>query len=199
MASSPIRPVEVTEIRLHPGEAAGVQSSSTPPPPPHPFVAPPPSGGAEISKAARGYFVSAIATGLPSPTTSQIDELRRDLAEMRTLLQKIQTERERNQTGPELTPTMQQIEKLVEKAQEKTKELTAPVLLPSPQDIEVRLVASHSLDRLEEYRADESLYFLLIGLFGGAVLGILSNWFTNETLTMTRFSIVFIIFLGILM
>jgi len=118
---------------------------------------------------------------------------------MRTLLQKIQTERERNQTGPELTPTMQQIEKLVEKAQEKTKELTAPVLLPSPQAIEVRLVASHSLDRLEEYRADESLYFLLIGLFGGAVLGILSNWFTNETLTMTRFSIVFIIFLGILM
>jgi hypothetical protein len=93
---------------------------------------------------------------------------------------------------------VQNLKQLVEKAQENTKELTAPVLLPRAEDMQVQLVASHSLDRLEEYRADESSYHLLIGIFGGAIFGILSNWFTNEKLTMTRFSIVFIVFLGIL-
>lgn len=64
--------------------------------------------------------------------------------------------------------------------------------------MEVRLVASHSLERLEEYRSDENKYYLLIGLFGGAVLGILSNWFTNEQFTITRFSTVFMLLLAIL-
>jgi hypothetical protein len=51
------------------------------------------------------------------------------------------------------------------------------------------------LERLEEYRADENKAFLLIGLFGGACLGIFSNWATNENFTITRASLVL---LGIL-
>jgi len=42
------------------------------------------------------------------------------------------------------------------------------------------------------------LLFLLIGAFAGAVLGILSNWATNENFTITRFSIVLMIFMLVL-
>jgi len=52
----------------------------------------------------------------------------------------------------------------------------------------VRLVPSDSLDRLEEYRSDVNWAYLFIGAFLGAIMGILSNWATNEEFIITRYS-----------
>jgi hypothetical protein len=142
------------------------------------------------------------ATGAPINIVSsqnipdfRLDNLRENLAEVQQQLRKLQAEAGVN---AELALHVRNLSQLVEKAQVNSQELKAPILLPPLEDMQVRLVASHSLERLEEYRSDESKYYLFVGLFGGAILGILSNWFTNEQLIMTRFSIVFIILLSIL-
>jgi hypothetical protein len=122
----------------------------------------------------------------------RVTELSRDLDAVRKQLSSIQREASVNAA---LADQVQTLANLVEQAQAKSNDLKAPVLLPPMEDMEVRLVASHSLERLEEYRSDENKYYLLIGLFGGAVLGILSNWFTNEQFTITRFSTVFVLLL----
>jgi len=71
-------------------------------------------------------------------------------------------------------------------------EIRAPIMIPPMEDISVRLVPSHLLERLEEYRSDENKAYLLIGLFGGSILGVLGNWATNENFTITRVSMVLI-------
>lgn len=82
---------------------------------------------------------------------------------------------------------------VAEKASNRSDELTARLVLPSSSLTDVPLIPVHTLDRLEEYRSDENIAHLLIGLFGGSTLGILSNWATDENFTMPRFSIVLII------
>jgi len=62
----------------------------------------------------------------------------------------------------------------------------------------VRLVPSDSLDRLEEYRTDENVAYLLMGAFGGAILGFLSNLATNQQFIITRFSVMLMILFGVL-
>ncbi len=83
--------------------------------------------------------------------------------------------------------------KVAEKASDRSDELTARLVLPSSSLTDVPLIPVHTLDRLEEYRSDENIAHLLIGLFGGSTLGILSNWATDENFTIPRFSIVLII------
>ena len=126
---------------------------------------------------------------------TRIAALTRDLDAVRGQLASIQREASLNAAVTEQVKT---VANLVEQVQANSKELMAPVLLPPMEDMEVRLVASHSLERLEEYRSDENKYYLFIGLFGGAILGILSNWFTSAQFTITRFSLVFIALLAIL-
>ena len=53
--------------------------------------------------------------------------------------------------------------------------ITAPVRTPQPEDMEVTLVPSTILDRLDEYRGDESLWLVLFGLFTGAIVGVFVN------------------------
>lgn len=125
----------------------------------------------------------------------RIAALSRDLDAVRNQIASIQKEAPANAAVAEQVQTLTS---LVEQAQAKSKELMAPVLLPPMEDMEVRLVASHSLERLEEYRSDENKYYLFIGLFGGAILGILANWFTSAQFTITRFSVIFIALLAIL-
>ena len=56
-----------------------------------------------------------------------------------------------------------------------SRDLTAPVMLPTAQQMQVRLVPSHQLDRLHEYQGDASIIFTFAGLFLGAVLGVFTN------------------------
>src|SRR5690349_9935096 len=69
-------------------------------------------------------------------------------------------------------------------------QLKAPVSLPSEDEMTLQLVVANSIERLEEYQREQNVIFLLIGLFGGSIDGILVNWATNETFIITRFSLV---------
>ncbi|MDW8212707.1 MAG: hypothetical protein RMJ55_04060 [Roseiflexaceae bacterium] len=60
------------------------------------------------------------------------------------------------------------------------REISATVILPSSDELSIRLAPIHLIQQLEEYRADEAKVHLLVGLFGGAVLGILGNWATSD-------------------
>jgi H+/Cl- antiporter ClcA len=82
-------------------------------------------------------------------------------------------------------------------AKEESNALTAPVKLPS--DMSVKLVPSYLLEHLDEVRSDESIAYLLIGVFAGAEAGFVVNWATTEKFTMTRPSQVFCILFGVLL
>lgn len=77
-------------------------------------------------------------------------------------------------------------------------ELTAPVMLPSQETLAVRLAPINLIERLEEYQTDENLAYILIGLFIGAIFGIICNWATSAPFQMSRPSIVLILLLIIL-
>jgi len=137
----------------------------------------------------------------PPPITTIVSQNAR-AETLKNNLDSIQKEVEVIQTSikdnAQLSIKVQQLSDLITQTKQTSQELTAPVKLPPLEDMEVQLVPTHSLERLEEYRADENRYSLLIGLFGGAILGIFSNWFTNENLVITRFSVTFIILLVLL-
>jgi len=59
-------------------------------------------------------------------------------------------------------------------------EIKAKVLFPSPRDMSIQLVPSQYLERLEEYRNDENIAFLLLGGFLGGLIGVLSNAYSNN-------------------
>ena len=63
--------------------------------------------------------------------------------------------------------------------QQTSQALTAPVRIPSPSEMEVRLVPLHHLDRLEEYRNDESQWLTLFGITVGAIIAIVVNGVTG--------------------
>jgi hypothetical protein len=54
------------------------------------------------------------------------------------------------------------------------------------------------LHHLDEYRTDENKESLLAGLFGGATVGILADWFTSENFVVTRPSLVLIALFAVL-
>ena len=76
-----------------------------------------------------------------------------------------------------------------------TQSLTAPVILPPPEDMEVRLVSSTSLERLEEYRAEENKWYAIMSLLLGTVLGVFINIVTGAKMTTEAWMFV-IIFSG---
>jgi hypothetical protein len=127
----------------------------------------------------------ANVISLASVVDTRISGLSNNIAELQVQLRSIQIQAPANE---ELSSKVQALTRLAEEAQERSQELTVPVLLPSVEDMQVRLVPSHSLERLEEYRSDESTYYLLFGLFRGAILGILSNWVTDGIFFITCFS-----------
>lgn len=112
-----------------------------------------------------------------------------ELASLRQQLVEIQKE---SLTAEELDRRLGDMLKTANRAVGRSEELTARVILPQQEDMDVRLVPSHSLERLEEYRSDENIAYLLIGLFGGAILGILGNWVTSENFVITRVSTVLV-------
>ncbi len=78
----------------------------------------------------------------------------------------------------------------------RTEDLTA-VLVP-PKNPRIRLLMEHDVDRLEEYRSDENIAFLLTGLFAGAAVSIFVNWATDSTFSPTPISITLLILFGLL-
>ena len=95
--------------------------------------------------------------------------------------------------NPEIESEIQEIKKKLENARSTSEQLTAPVILPAPEDIQVRLVSSTSLQRLEEYREEENNWFSLSGVFFGAFLGMLANHYSGGTLSIEGWYLVAIL------
>jgi cbb3-type cytochrome oxidase subunit 3 len=132
-----------------------------------------------------------------NPTTKDdVASLNIELASLRQQLLELQMAEEKNGL---VETQIEAILKTVNRAVGRSEDLTARVILPRQEDMDVRLIPSHSLERLEEYRSDENVAYLLIGSFSGAILGVLSNWLTSEDLIITRFSIILMVILFIAM
>jgi len=90
------------------------------------------------------------------------------------------------------------LSEIVDDIDESRKELTAPVLLPSMESMSIRLVPSHSLERLEEYQSDEGHANLLAGIFGGGALGLVITLATGEATSLSPSSIALLVLLILL-
>jgi hypothetical protein len=60
--------------------------------------------------------------------------------------------------------------------------ITAPVAFPSSADLTVKLVPSTFLERLEEYRSEESKWLSALCIFVGAILAVFINITTGGTM-----------------
>ena len=104
---------------------------------------------------------------------SIVKEFRKDI---NNLSQKI-TELDKKQGDTFIDEKISDIKNLVAQISHSGQELTAPIKLPAPEDIEVKLVSADSLDRLDEYQNDLNVYLTLCGVFLGGFLGLLGNIF----------------------
>lgn len=123
----------------------------------------------------------------PSRNDNDIDSLSLELASLRQQLLELQKGSTNND---KVEQKIDELLKTANRAVGRSEELTARVVLPRQEHMDVQLVPSHSLERLDEYRSDENIAYLMIGVFAGSILGILSNWVTSENFTITRFSII---------
>lgn len=67
---------------------------------------------------------------------------------------------------------------------------TAPVEIPTREQMKVKLVPVHLVNRLEEARSDEHFWGAVFWAVMGAILGIICNWATSDPIKITRPSLV---------
>lgn len=65
---------------------------------------------------------------------------------------------------------------------------SAPILIPSQDQLAVDLVPANLVYQLEEYRSDQMRWEAVMWAFIGAILGIIVNWITNDPIQITRIS-----------
>jgi|GEM_PF-6700737 len=128
-------------------------------------------------------------TFAPDGNTSQMAELQIQLRDLHNTTASLRTKIEEiSQVGTfgqntVILDQFQELRETISKMQTTSQSLTAPVVLPTPEDMEVKLVSSTSLERLEEYRSEESKWGTWLGVFVGAIIGILINLATGGQLT----------------
>lgn len=138
------------------------------------------------------------STELAQKTDTEDSQLENFNSELVNLRKQVVDLQKASLTENQLEQRIQEILKTADRAAGQGELLTARVILPRQEDMNVRLIPSHSFERLEEYRSDENIAYLLIGVFAGGICGILSNWAANESLVITRFSLVLMCFLAVL-
>jgi hypothetical protein len=78
---------------------------------------------------------------------SDAEEFRESIAELSRRLSELADSQEQG----EQSDTLNEVRDLVNSVEAKGKELTAPIRIPAPEDLEVKLIAANTLDRLQEY------------------------------------------------
>ncbi|HET9909035.1 MAG TPA: hypothetical protein VFQ23_20475 [Anaerolineales bacterium] len=150
---------------------------------------------ANILQNTKPQFFTEDKSGLTIQTSAdQVTNLNLELSNLRQQLTELQNLPKDSQIGNRI----EDILKIANRAVGRSEELSARIILPPQEITDVYLIPAHSLDHLEEYRSDESFIYLLIGVFSGATLGILSNWATTEPFFITRFSIILLAILLVL-
>jgi hypothetical protein len=72
-----------------------------------------------------------------------------------------------------------------------------PLIIPEPQDLAVHLVKADLLNIMEDYRSDENKWYSTAWAFIGAILGVIVNWLTAQTFSISIPAIVLIVVFGI--
>jgi hypothetical protein len=118
----------------------------------------------------RPNLVIPVASSEVETPKTEIERLNIELSGLRQQLVEIQKS---SPTKNELEHQVGTMLQAANRALGRSEELKAKIILPPPEITDVALFPSTYLDRLEEYRSDANITFLLIGMFGGAILGIL--------------------------
>lgn len=75
----------------------------------------------------------------------------------------------------ELIREFQALQKKITQMYITSRDITAPVMFPSLADVQVRFISVISLERLNEYRSEETKWFTVSGSFIGAIFGVIIN------------------------
>lgn len=118
--------------------------------------------------------------------TAPVDDLNNDLSTIKDQVEQLKDEVAGKVELAEINQRLDKMATSIESATERGQELKAKVLLPPPDHLNVQLVPSYSLDRLEEYRADEKRLYIFLGVFLGGIIGILSNLATQDSFKINR-------------
>jgi hypothetical protein len=136
-------------------------------------------------------FLSPLHLDNPLKITlnsAPVDNLNDDLANIKSQIDKLKKEVAGKEELAEINQRLDTMTTSIESATERGQELKAKVLLPPSEHLNVQLVPSHSLERLEEYRTDEKMIYVFLGVFLGGIIGILSNWATQDSFKIDRAS-----------
>lgn len=129
-----------------------------------------------------------------SPEDSNSEDINSGFDNLKTQIEKLQESAAPDDT---LKTEIQSVVTALQRVETQREELNARFLLPSNRT--VPLVRLDLVTQFQQHRSDGSIAFLLIGAFGGAILGIVINWATNENFTITRPSIVLMGILAVLL
>jgi hypothetical protein len=77
-----------------------------------------------------------------------------------------------------------------------TGDASAPIILPEKEDLTVRLVSQHSLERLRDAEADKSIFDNLLWCLLGGALGFFTNVATADKISITASGFVFMAFMA---
>ncbi|PAX98978.1 hypothetical protein CKO50_23435 [Pseudoalteromonas sp. HM-SA03] len=83
----------------------------------------------------------------------------------------------------ELASAISDMQSAIADLQKTSSDITAPVALPSKDELQVRLISTTNFDRLEEYRSGENKWFSFGCLFAGMLGGILVNIITGASIS----------------
>ena len=75
--------------------------------------------------------------------------------------------------------------------------ISAPVSIPKQKDMAISLIPADIVYRLEEYRSDQHYWESVMWTLVGAILAVIVNWSTSETLVISRTSVVILMMLFI--
>jgi len=139
----------------------------------------------------RGIEISSTRT-LNDDLSRLRQRVDKGFEELQTQIQKTGTDEQiKNEVITQLLPELrEELLKVTDHAIGTSKELTARVHLPPKEVTDIYLLPVGLFQQLEEYRSDEKATYLFIGALVGAILGILSNWVTNESFVITRISVI---------
>ena len=127
-----------------------------------------------------GHPQVQLRSVIPRPADSVVYQLEKQLDELSTQVSEL------IESGA--PPQLEKLKELVEIIASSKGELSAPISFPAPEDMEVKLVSSSSLDRLDEYHGDQTLFQTLFGVFAGAGLGLLIGIVTAPKPSITAWS-----------
>lgn len=139
----------------------------------------------------RSIFPPGIEIATSDSITRRDPEMAKEIQELKVITQQLKAmmKKEPVEKASDNNEIIESIEKVSDRLTQITSSpnppngIYAPVIVPAPEDLQVRLVSSTALERFEEYRAEESKWLGWLGIVSGALLGIIINWATGGILS----------------